>query len=128
MKNKKIEIITKNAPTPAGPYSQGIIAGDFIFVAGQRPQNPFTNEIPNDIKSQTKQCIENIKAILEKAGSSLDKIVKTNVYLTDIKYFAEMNEIYQQMIPIPFPVRTTIGTQLRNILIEIEVIALRGDV
>ncbi|WP_028329421.1 RidA family protein [Brachyspira alvinipulli] len=125
MTNKKIELKTDNAPQPAGPYSQCILAGDFIFVAGQRPENPKNKEIPNDIKLQTKQCIENIKSILEEAGSSLENIVKSNVYLSSIKYFDEMNEIYRELMPKPFPTRTTIGVELRNILVEIEVMALR---
>ncbi|TXJ46834.1 RidA family protein [Brachyspira pilosicoli] len=125
MTKKKIEIHTDNSPQPAGPYSQCILAGDFVFVAGQRPENPITKEIPNDIKLQTKQCIENIKSILEEAGSSLENVVKSNVYLSDIKYFNDMNEIYSSLFPKPFPTRTTIGVNLRNILVEIEVMALR---
>lgn len=116
-----------DAPQPAGPYSQAIIANGFVFVAGQRPQDPVTGLISDDIQEQTKQCIKNIEAILTKAGSSLANIVRSNVYLSDIKYFSAMNEIYSEMIPRPYPTRTTVGTQLRNILVEIEVIAVLDD-
>jgi 2-iminobutanoate/2-iminopropanoate deaminase len=124
MNELKKEIKTLGAPSPAGPYSQAIIAEKFVFVAGQRPQDPLTGTISDNIKDQTRQCINNINTILQEAGSSLENIVRSNVYLSDIKYFDEMNEVYREMIPSPYPSRTTIGVQLRGILIEIEVIAL----
>lgn len=124
MNLKKRQIITKNAPAPAGPYSQAIVAGNFVFVAGQRPQDPATGKIEEGIKAQTRQVIKNLKAILEESGSSLDNIVRSTVYVSDIKYFDEMNEVYREMMPEPFPSRTTIGVQLRGILIEIDVIAI----
>lgn len=122
---EKIQITTSAAPAPAGPYSQGLIVGDFVFVAGQRPVCGKTNEVGKDIKEQTKFCIQNIESILKEAGSDLSKIVRSNVYLSDIGHFAEMNEVYAELIPQPYPVRTTIEATLRNILVEIEVIALR---
>lgn len=125
---EKIQVVTKNAPTPAGPYSQGIIAGNFVFVAGQRPANPETGEIiEGGIYEQTQQVIENLSAVLTAAGSSLDRIVRSTVYLSDIGNFSAMNSVYEKMIPKPYPVRTTVGTQLRNILVEIDVIALRNE-
>ena len=126
MAQQKKQIVTDKAPSPAGPYSQAIVAGDFVFVAGQRPQNPATGEIPADIQAQTRQCIENIRAILEEAGCTLEHLVRSNVYLSDIRYFDEMNEVYREMIPAPLPTRTTVGVQLRGILVEIEVIAYKG--
>jgi 2-iminobutanoate/2-iminopropanoate deaminase len=120
---EKVQIITNKAPSPAGPYSQGLVLGEYVFVAGQRPLNPTTNEFGKDIKEQTEFCIKNIEAILEEAGSDLSKIVKSTVYLSDIKDFSAMNEIYSQMIPPPYPVRTTVQAGLRGILVEIEVIA-----
>lgn len=128
MNKLKKQIITEEAPSPAGPYSQAIIADKFVFVAGQRPQDPITGFISDNIKDQTRQCIKNIEAILVASGSSLENIVRSNVYVSDIKYFDEMNEVYRELMPEPFPSRTTIGVQLRNILVEIEVIALRNDV
>lgn len=122
---EKKQIITANAPTPAGPYSQGIAVDRFVFVAGQRPADPKTGEIAEGIAAQTRQVIENLASVLEAAGSSLEDVVRSTVYLSDIKYFAEMNAVYEQLMPKPYPARTTIGTQLRGILIEIDVIAIK---
>lgn len=124
---EKKQIITANAPTPAGPYSQGIAVDRFVFVAGQRPADPKTGEIAEGIAAQTRQVIENLASVLETAGSSLEDVVRSTVYLSDIKYFAEMNAVYEQLMPKPYPARTTIGTQLRGILVEIDVIAIKKD-
>ena len=124
MAEEKKQITTANAPAPAGPYSQAIAAGGFVFVAGQRPQDPATGEIGETIQEQTRQVIKNLEAVLTAAGSSLDRVVRSTVYLSDIKNFAPMNEVYKEMMPQPVPARTTLGAQLRNILVEIDVIAL----
>ena len=124
---EKKQIITANAPSPAGPYSQGIVADRFVFVAGQRPADPKTGEIAEGIAAQTRQVIENLASVLEAAGSSLEDVVRSTVYLSDIKYFAEMNAVYEKLMPKPYPARTTIGTQLRGILVEIDVIAIKKD-
>lgn len=121
---QKLPINTTNAPTPSGPYSQAIVANGFVFVAGQRPQDPVTGEMPDTIAEQTERCLLNIQAILEAAGSSMSHIVNSHVYLSDIGNFAAMNEVYRQMIPAPYPTRTTVAAQLRGILVEIEVIAV----
>lgn len=120
---EKKELRTNHAPTPAGPYSQGIECGDFVFVAGQRPQDPVTGELKEGIQAQTRQVIQNIQSILAESGCTLADVVRSSVYLSDLKYFSEMNEVYSEMFPKPYPARTTIGTQLRGILIEIDVIA-----
>lgn len=125
---EKIQVVTDRAPSPAGPYSQGIITDKFVFVAGQRPANPITGEIvEGSIQEQTRQVIENLSAVLTAAGSSLDRVVRSTVYLSDIGNFAPMNEVYEKMMPKPYPARTTFGAQLRGILIEIDVIALRNE-
>ncbi|HLY09850.1 MAG TPA: Rid family detoxifying hydrolase [Planctomycetota bacterium] len=119
---------TLNAPKPIGPYSQAIVEGDFIFLAGQGPTNPATGKVEmGDVTSETKQTFANMKAILEAAGSSLDKVVKCNVYLRDIKDFAAMNEVYKTMFQQPYPARTTIqaGALPGGIAVEIECIARR---
>lgn len=122
----KQQIVTRDAPTPAGPYSQGIATEKTVFVAGQRPQHPKTGEISEDIKEQTRQVIKNIETILKESGCSLENVVRTTVYLSDIKYFDEMNSVYSEMFSEPFPVRTTFGCQLRGIDVEIDAIAIRN--
>ncbi len=119
----KKEIITKNAPTPAGPYSQGILTDNYVFVAGQRPQDPKTGEIKKSVEEQTRQVIKNIEAILNESNLGLEDVVRTTVYLSDIKYFDAMNSVYKEMFKEPFPARTTMGVQLRGIDVEIDAIA-----
>ena len=119
-------ILTDEAPKPMGPYSQAIIEGDFIFVAGQGPINPRTGKRePGDVRSETKRTFENLRAILQAADSSLDHVVKCNVYLRDINDFAAMNEVYEGVFSAPFPARTTIqaGALPGGIAVEIECIA-----
>ncbi|HXE84872.1 MAG TPA: RidA family protein [Gemmatimonadales bacterium] len=121
---------TDKAPKPVGPYSQAIIEGDFIFVAGQGPINPGTGSLElGDARSETKRVFENIQAILVAAGSSLEQVVKCNVYLRDINDFAAMNEVYQTYFTPPFPARTTIqaGALPGGIGVEIECIARKSQ-
>jgi len=120
---------TEKAPKPVGPYSQAIIEGDFIFIAGQGPIDPATNTLQlSDARAETKRVFENMKAILQAAGSSLEQVVKCNVYLRDINDFAAMNEIYQTYFTPPFPARTTIqaGALPGGIAVEIECIARKS--
>ena len=122
-------ILTDKAPKPMGPYSQAIVEGDFIFVAGQGPMNPGTGSLElGDVRSETKRVFENMRAILEAAGCSLDHVVKCNVYLRDINDFAAMNEVYQSYFSAPFPARTTIqaGALPGGIAVEIECIAKKA--
>jgi 2-iminobutanoate/2-iminopropanoate deaminase len=119
-------ILTEKAPKPMGPYSQAIIEGDLIFVAGQGPTNPGTGRLElGDARAETKRILENLRAILQAAGSSLDHVVKCNVYLRDINDFAAMNEVYATFFRAPFPARTTIqaGALPGGIAVEIECIA-----
>jgi len=122
-------IMTEKAPKPMGPYSQAILEGDFIFVAGQGPIDPATGKRElGDVRSETKRTFENMRAILQAAGSSLDHVVKCNVYLRDINDFAAMNEVYQSYFSAPFPARTTIqaGALPGGIAVEIECIARKA--
>jgi 2-iminobutanoate/2-iminopropanoate deaminase len=112
-----------------GPYSQAIVEGDLIVVAGQGPTNPLTGKRElGDVRSETKRTFENLRAILQAAGSSLEHVVKCNVYLRDINDFAAMNEVYQTYFAAPFPARTTIqaGALPGGIAVEIECIAKRA--
>ena len=118
---------TDHAPAAVGPYSQGIIANGFIFVAGQGGLIPGTKTpIEGGIQAQTRQTFENIKAILAAAGTSLDKVVKMNVYLTDINDFAAMNEIYASFFGAEPPARTTVQVAKLplGLIVEIEATAL----
>lgn len=122
-------IKTDKAPRPIGPYSQAVVEGDFIFLAGQGCTNPQTGKLElGDVRSETKRTFENVRAILEAAGSSLDDVMKCNVYLRDINDFAAMNEVYATFFKAPFPARTTIqaGALPGGIAVEIECIAKAG--
>ena len=121
-------ITTDRAPVPVGPYSQAVLDGDTLYVAGQGPGNPATGVLElGDARTQTRQVLENIKAILEAAGSSLDKVQRCNVYLRDIADFGAMNEIYGAYFSAPYPARTTIqaGALPGGISVEIDCIARR---
>jgi len=122
-------IKTDKAPTAIGPYSQGYRAGDFIFVSGQGPLNPQTGKIQGDtIEEQTRQTLENIKAILKSDGASLTDVVKVSVLLTDLANFKPMNEVYKTFFIEPFPARICYGAQLAlpGMLVEIDAIAYVG--
>jgi 2-iminobutanoate/2-iminopropanoate deaminase len=121
-------VVTDQAPKPVGPYSQAIIDGDTIYVAGQGPGNPQTGQLEmGDVPSQTRRTLDNMKAILEAAGSSLDKVLRCNVYLKDINDFAAMNQVYATYFSAPHPARTTIqaGALPGGISVEIDCIAKR---
>ncbi|AEC52777.1 translation initiation inhibitor, putative [Pyrococcus sp. NA2] len=121
-------IYTEKAPKPIGPYSQAIKVGNFIFVAGQIPIDPKTGEIvKGGIKEQTRQVLENIKAILEAAGASLNDVVKVTVYLKNMDDFGEMNEVYSEYFGESRPARVAVEVSRlpKDVLIEIEVIAYK---
>jgi 2-iminobutanoate/2-iminopropanoate deaminase len=121
-------VTTDKAPRPIGPYSQAIIEGDLLFLAGQGPLDPATGATNlGDIRTQTKLTLANVKAILDAGGSSLDKVIRCNVYLKDIGDFAAMNEVYAATFTAPYPARTTIqaGALPGGISVEIECVARR---
>ena len=125
----KQRITTKSGAAPVGPYSQGLRAGDFIFVSGQGPLDPETGQIVGDnIEEQTARVLENIRAILEAGGATMADVVKANAYLNDMTLFDRYNKVYVTYFPDPKPARTTVGTKLplKGILVEIEVIAYVG--
>ena len=125
--NKTEEVKTNKAPNALGPYSQAVTTNGFVFCSGQIPLDSKTGELIGDsIKEQTNQVIQNIKAVLEEAGSSLKQVVKTEVFLTDLKNFVEFNEAYtKQFTFTPKPARFTVGVnQLpKDALVEISCVA-----
>lgn len=118
-------ISTPNAPAAIGPYSQGIKIGDMVFTSGQMPVNPATGELVTEIKAATKQSLENVKAILEEAGTSLDKVVKVVVFIKDMNDFAKVNEVYGQYFTENPPARSCVEVARlpKDCLVEIEAIA-----
>lgn len=102
-------IKTNKAPAAIGPYSQGISTGSLVFVSGQLPINPITgNFVEGDIKELTRQCIRNIGSILEEAGTSLNKVIKTTIYVADLSNFAEVNEAYAEYFGESIPARSCV--------------------
>ncbi len=120
-------ITTDSAPKAIGPYSQAIRSAGLLFLAGQVPLDPATMQlVEGDIAKQTERVLENVKGILAAAGSSLDRVVKTTVFLKDMNEFAAMNEVYAKYFPQSPPARTTVEAARlpRDARIELEVIAL----
>lgn len=120
-------INTNNAPEAIGPYSQVVIVGDFVYTSGQIPLNPATGELVTDIKLATKQSMENIKAILEEAGTSLNNVVKTSIFLKDLSDFEAVNEVYGTYFIENKPARSCVQVAKlpKDAVIEIEAIAVK---
>ena len=119
-------VLTDKGPKPIGPYSQAVKANGFLFASGQVALDPRTNEfIGGDIRQQTERAMENIKAVVEAAGSNLHHVVKTTVFLKDMNDFAAMNEAYGKYFPAAPPARSTVQVARlpKDALVEIEVIA-----
>ncbi|MEM4650699.1 MAG: RidA family protein [Pyrobaculum sp.] len=122
-------IYTESAPKPIGPYSQAVKTGNMLFVSGQIPIDPKTGEVvKGGIKEQTRQVLENIKAVLEAAGYTLNDVTMAFVFLADMNMFPEYNEVYAQYFKEKPPARVTVQAARlpRDVLIEIAVIAVRG--
>lgn len=125
----KQAILSKDAPTPIGPYSQATRVGDWIFLSGQIPIDPQTGElIAGGVAAQTKQVLQNLQAVLTAMGLNLDSIVKTTIYMTDLNMFAEMNEVYETYFRPPYPARATVQVSAlpKGAQVEIEAIAYAG--
>lgn len=123
----KFPISTTDAPRAIGPYSQGVKAGGFVFVSGQVAIDPATNKlIEGDIRTQTERVLKNVSAILDAAGTSMDQVVKTTVFLKNMDDFVPMNEVYATFFPAEPPARATVEASKlpKDMLVEIEAIAL----
>lgn len=123
-------IATAGAPAAIGPYSQAIRAGGLIFVSGQIPLDPATGQVVSGgASAQAVRVLDSLRAVLEAAGSSLERVVKTTVYLTDLGAFAEVNEVYARYFSEAPPARATVQVAAlpRGVLIEIEAVALASE-
>ncbi|HEX6046764.1 MAG TPA: RidA family protein [Pyrinomonadaceae bacterium] len=126
----KEPVKTPHAPAALGPYSQAIKAGGFVYLSGQVAIDPATGEfVAGGIAEQTERVLKNVTAVLEAAGSSLDLVVKTTVFLADMAEFTAMNEVYAKFFPEPYPSRSTVQAARlpRDARVEIEAVALLRD-
>ena len=121
-------VSTTSAPAAIGPYSQGVATTGLVFTSGQLGLDPATGAFPEGIKAQTRQSLTNVKAILEAAGLSMDAVVKTTVFLSDMNNFGAMNEVYATYFSGAFPARSAFAVKQlpKGALVEIESIAVRG--
>ena len=122
------QISTEKAPAAIGPYSQAIEHNGFIFVSGQLPIDPATGAFPEGgVEAQTRQSLTNLKSILEQAGSDLNKVLKTTVFLADMGDFAAMNGVYAEFFKAPYPARAAVAVKdlPKGALVEIECVAFR---
>ena len=119
-------ISTKAAPAAIGPYSQAIKVGNFVYTSGQIPIDPATGSLSEGgIKEQTRQSLQNVKAILEEAGLTMENVVKTTVFMADMNDFADMNAVYAEFFAEPYPARSAVAVKTlpKGALVEIEVVA-----
>ncbi|MBM4054871.1 MAG: RidA family protein [Planctomycetes bacterium] len=127
---RKIVISTKKAPAAIGPYSQAIKAGSFVFVSGQIPIIPETGEIlQGDVRVQTRQVLENVKNILAASGTSLDRVVKTTIFMKDLNDYAAINDVYKEFFQNEPPARAAVQVSRlpKDVAIEIEVVAIADE-
>ena len=119
------EIKTNNAPMAIGPYSQAIVINDMVYTSGQIPVNPLTGEIPEGIQAQANQALMNLKNLLEASGTSIEKVVKTTVFIQNMEDFAALNKIYESYFTEPYPARSCVEVSKlpKDVLVEIEAIA-----
>ncbi|MCT4631674.1 MAG: RidA family protein [Firmicutes bacterium] len=120
---KKI-ISTDKAPGAIGPYSQAVLVGNMVYTSGQIPVNPETGTFPEDIQEQAKQALENVKAVLAEAGTTLDKVFKTTVFIADMEQFGLINEIYAQYFTSDFPARSCVQVAKLPLGVGLEVEAI----
>jgi 2-iminobutanoate/2-iminopropanoate deaminase len=125
---EKTTISTKNAPAPIGPYNQAILINDMLFISGQVCIDPETGELRNkDLQEETHQVMQNLKAILQKAGMNFENVVKTTIFITDMHRFSEMNEVYGKYFSNNFTARETVQVSAlpKFVNVEISMIAVK---
>lgn len=124
----KQPVQTPDAPAAIGPYSQAVRLGNLVFTSGQIPLRPDGSLVEENMQEQTRQVLENLKAVLAAAGSGLDRAVKVTVFVADLGQFTELNEVYAQYFQEPYPARTTVEVARlpRDVLVEIEIVAEVG--
>jgi 2-iminobutanoate/2-iminopropanoate deaminase len=123
-------VSSDRAPKAIGPYSQAVWTGNLLYCSGQTPINPATGQLlDGDISAQTQLAFDNLEAVLQAAGLSMDDVIKVNVYLTSIDNFAEMNAVYQARFNPPYPARTTVAVAdlPLHAMVEIELVAQKND-
>ncbi|MEO0020905.1 MAG: RidA family protein [candidate division WOR-3 bacterium] len=124
----KQTVHSEKAPRPVGPYSPAVIAGEFVWTSGQLGIDPRTGElVPGGIEAETEQVLKNLAAVLEAAGSGLDRVVKTMIFITDMNQFARVNAVYARYFQEPYPARSTVQVSAlpKGAMVEIEAVALR---
>ena len=124
----KESVSTSAAPTAIGPYSQAVKVGNLVFTSGQIPLGPDGSLVEGSVEEQARQVFENLRAVLEAAGSSLARAVKVTVFVADLGQFAELNAVYAEHFQEPYPARSTVEVSRlpRDVLVEIEVVAEVG--
>ncbi len=115
--------LSTDAPTPGGPYSHAVSAAGLLFLSGQRPVDPATGDLVVGVEAQSRQVLTNLMTVLEGCGCTAADVVKVQVHLADIADFAVFNAVYTEFFTHPYPARTTVGSALRGILVEIDLVA-----
>jgi 2-iminobutanoate/2-iminopropanoate deaminase len=122
-------IYTEKAPAPIGPYSQAVLTGNMLFISGQIPIDPETNQLINgSIRDEARQVMKNLEALLSESGLSFESVVKTSIFLSDMNHFAEVNEVYGSYFISNFPARETVAVLglPKNVNVEISMIAVKA--
>ena len=125
----RTQVETNGAPGAIGPYSQAIRSGELVFTAGQVGADPGSGALADGVAAQTDRALRNLAAVLDAAGSSLDRVVKTTIFLVDVADFATVNEVYASHFSAPYPARSTVTVKAlpKDALVEIEAIAIAPD-
>jgi 2-iminobutanoate/2-iminopropanoate deaminase len=121
------EVRAKEAPQPIGPYSQALVHGELVFCSGQLGLDPLTGSLPEGAEAQARQALNNLRAVLEEAGSSLSRSLKVTIFLTDLACFSDVNRVFAEFFSPPFPARTAVQVTAlpKGAAVEVDIIAVR---